>query len=103
MAIFNAYQSAGNGSADAAQAGLTEYAETTNVQAAELAAQQLANKKGIEIVQFSMGKTSEGSYKVTVTGKTTAETYAFHYLGLIPPLKDWVERTTHPVRTDSAE
>ena len=103
MAIFNAYQSAGNGSADAAKAGLTEYAQTTNVQAAELAAQEHATKKGVEIVKFSMGTTPEGGYTVTVTGKTTAETYAFHYLGLIPPLKDWVERTTHPVRTESAE
>ena len=103
MAIFNAYQSAGNGSADAAKAGLTEYAQTTNVQAAELAARDHANKSGIEIVKFSVGKTPEGSYTVTVTGKTSADTYAFRYLGLIPPLKDWVERTTHPVRTDSAE
>ena len=103
MAIFNAYQSAGNGSADAAKAGLAEYAQTTNVQAAELAARAHATKKGIEIVKFSMGKTPEGGYTVTVTGKTTAETYAFRYLGWIPPLKDWVERTTHPERTNSAE
>lgn len=103
MAIFNAYQSAGNGSADAAKAGLTEYAQTFNVQAAELAAREHATRRGIEIVEFSVGKTAEGSYMVTVTGKTTADTYAFRYLGLIPPLKDWVERTTHPVRTDSAE
>jgi Flp pilus assembly protein TadG len=103
MAIFNAYQSAGNGSADAAQAALTEYAQTTNVQAAELAAQAHASKKGIEIVKFSVGKTPEGSFTVSVTGKTSAETYAFRYLGWIPPLKDWVERTTHPVRTNSAE
>lgn len=103
MAIFNAYQSAGNGSADAAKAGLTEYAQTTNVPAAELAARDHAARSGLEIVKFSVGKNAEGGYTVTVTGRMTAETYAFRYLGLIPPLEDWVERTTHPVRTDSAE
>jgi hypothetical protein len=41
--------------------------------------------------------------KVTITGKASADTYAFHYLSAIPPLKDWVERTTNPVRTNSAE
>jgi hypothetical protein len=103
MAIFNAYQSAGGGSADAAQAGLTEYAQSTSMTAAKLAAEQHAAKKGMEIVKFSVGKTPEGNYEVTVTGKTSADTYAFHYLGMIPPLEDWVERTTHPVRTDSAQ
>jgi hypothetical protein len=103
MAIFNAHQSAGNGSADAAQAGLTEYAQSTNVRAAELAALEQAAKNGVDITKFEVGKTPEGSYKVTVTGKTTADTYAFRYLALIPPFKDWVERTTHPVSTESAE
>ena len=46
MAIFNAYQSAGNGSADAAKAGLTEYAQTTNVQAAKLAAATARHQEG---------------------------------------------------------
>jgi hypothetical protein len=103
MAIFNAYQSAGNGSGDAAKAALVEYAQTTNLQAAEIAATERASKSGVEVVEFAVDKTSEGTYRVTVTGKTTADTYAFAYLGLIPPLKDWVERTTHPVRTNSAE
>jgi len=103
MAIFNAYQAAGDGSAIAARAGLTEYAQTTNVQAAELAARERATRSGVEIAEFSVGKTPEGAITVTVTGETSADTYAFHYLGLIPPLKEWVERTTHPVRTNSAE
>ena len=104
MAIFNAYQSAGNGSADAAEAGLTEYAQTTNVQAAELAAQAARQQEGDRDRRSSRwARPPRAATTVTVTGKTSAETYAFHYLGLIPPLKDWVERTTHPVRTDSAE
>ena len=103
MAIFNAYQTAGDGSGDAAQAGLTEYAQTTSTAAAKLAAEEHAAKSGLEIVEFSVSQTSTGGAKVTVTGKTTANTYAFHYLGMVPPLKDWAERTTHPVRTNSAQ
>jgi hypothetical protein len=38
-----------------------------------------------------------------VTAKDHADTYAFHFLGAIPPLKDWVERTTTSVRSGWAE
>jgi Flp pilus assembly protein TadG len=103
MAIFNAYQTAGNAAGDAAEAALTEYAQTTNVRAAQLAAEQRAAKSGLEVVKFSVGTTPEGGTEVTVTGKTAADTYAFKYLGSIPQLKDWVHRTTHPVRTSTAE
>jgi hypothetical protein len=103
MAIFHAYQGASSASGDAAQAALTEYAQSTNLTAAKLAAEEQAAKQGLQIVAFSVGKTPEGNYEVTVKGKTSADTYAFHYLGMIGPLKDWVERTTHPVRTNTAE
>jgi hypothetical protein len=103
MAIFNAYQSAGGGSSDAAKAGLTEYAQSTNMTAAKLAAEERAAKGGLEIVEFSVGKTPDGAWEVTVTGKASADTYVFRYLGLIPQLKDWVERTTNPVRTSSEQ
>jgi Flp pilus assembly protein TadG len=103
MAIFNAYQSAGNGSGDAAEAALTEYAQSTNVTAAELAAQEHAAKTGLEIVKFSVEQSPTGGTTVTVRGKATADTYAFRYLAVIPQLKDWVERTTHPVRTNTAQ
>ena len=103
MAIFNAYQTAGDGSGDAAKAAITEYAQSTNLTAAKLAAEEQAAKNGLKIVKFTVGENNEGTYKVTITGETSAETYALHYLGMIPPLKDWVERTTHPVRTNSAQ
>lgn len=102
MAIFNAYQTAGDASGDAAQAAVTEYAQSTNVAAAKLAAEERAAKSGLEIVKFSIDRDAQGAIVVTVTGETSADTYAFHYLGAIQPLKDWVERTTHPVRTNSA-
>lgn len=103
MAIFNAYQSAGDEAANAAQAANTEYAQTTNVAAAKLVAAQYLSKKGLDFIKFSAQKTTEGAVTFTVTAKANTDTYAFRYLGRIPQLKDWVERTTHPVRTGSSE
>jgi Flp pilus assembly protein TadG len=103
MAIFNTYQSAGNTSSDAADAALTEYAQTQNTSAAKLAAQEQLSKNGLTMVSFKVSQSAEGNTKITVTAKGQADTYAFHFLSAVPPLKDWVERTTHPVRTGSAE
>jgi hypothetical protein len=103
MAIFNAYQSTGNSSSDAAKAALTEYAQSQNPSAAKLAAGEHLTKKGLEMVGFKVSQTPAGTTKVTVTAKDHADTYAFHFLGAIPPLKDWVERTTNPVRSGSEE
>jgi glutathione S-transferase len=103
MAIFSAYQSAGDSATNAAEDARTEYAQTLNVPSAKLAAEQYLAKKNLELVDFTAVQTSEGTVKFTVTDKATADTYAFRFLGAIPPLKDWVERTTHPTRTGSAE
>ena len=103
MAIFNAYQSAGDNATNAADEARTDYAQTTDVAAAKLAADEYLSKKGLEMVAFKAAQTSDGTVMFTVTAKATTDTYAFHYLGAIPPLKDWVERTTHPVQTGNAE
>jgi hypothetical protein len=103
MSIFNAYQTAGDASGDAAEAALTEYAQSPDLASAKLAAEEHAAKTELQIVGFKITQLPEGNFKVTVTGKTSADTYAFHYLGIISPLKDWVEKTTHPVRTNSAQ
>ena len=102
MAIFGAYQSADDATS-AAEEARTEYAQTINVPAAKLAAQQYLDKSDIEMVDFKAVQTEDGTVKFTVTARSTADTYAFRYLGMIPPLEDWVERTTHPTRTGSAE
>jgi hypothetical protein len=102
MAIFAAYQSADDAT-KAADEALTEYAQTLNVPAAKLAAEQYMVKAGLEMVDFKAVQTDGGTVRFTVTAKASADTYAFRFLGAIPPLKDWVERTTHPVRTGSAE
>ncbi len=102
MAIFRAYQSADDATS-AADEARNEYAQSLNVGAAKLAAQEYLAKSDIEMVGFKAAQTENGTVQFTVTAKATADTYAFRYLGAIPPLADWVERTTHPTRTGSAE
>jgi Flp pilus assembly protein TadG len=102
MAIFRAYQSADDATS-AAEEARTEYAQTTDVTAAKLAAAQYLAKSDIEMTSFEAVQTANGTVKFTVTATASADTYVFSYLGKIPPLKDWVERTTHPTRTGSAE
>ena len=102
MAIFSAYQSADDATS-AAEEARTEYAQTLSVPAAKLAAEQYLAKSGIEMTSFKAVQTADGTVKFTVTATSTADTYVFGYLGKIPPLKDWVDRTTHPTRTGSAE
>jgi glutathione S-transferase len=103
MSIFSAYQSAGDNATNAAEDARTEYAQTLNVPSAKLAAQQYLAKKNLELVDFKAVQTAGGTVKFTVTAEATADTYAFRFLGAIPPLKDWVERTIHPTRTGNAE
>ncbi len=103
MAIFNAYQTAGDSATNAAEQARTQYAQTLNVPAAKLAAEQYLAKKDLEMVDFKAAQTENGTVMFTVTAKSTADTYAFKFLGAIPPLKDWVEHSTHPVETGNAE
>jgi Flp pilus assembly protein TadG len=103
MAVFNAYQSAGDSATNAAEAARTDYAQTTDVATAKLAADEYLAKKGLEMTGFKAVQTTAGTVQFTVTARATADTYAFHYLASIPPLKDWVERTLHPTRTGNAE
>ena len=103
MAIFSAYQSAGDDATNAAEQARTEYAQTLNVPAAKLAAEQYLAKKDLEMVNFKAAQTENGTVMFTVTAKATADTYAFKFLGAIPPLKDWVQHSTHPVETGNAE
>ncbi len=102
MAIFRAYQSADDATAAAREAS-TEYAQSLNVPAAKLAAEQYMARSDLEMLGFKAEQTASGTVKFTVTARASADTYAFRHLAKIPPLKDWVERTTHPTRTGSAE
>lgn len=103
MAIFSAYQSAREDATTAAKEARTEYAQSVNMRAAKLAAEQYLAKSGLDLVEFSTERTEEDTTRFTVTARATADTYAFRYLGAIPQLKKWVNRMTSPVRTGSAE
>jgi hypothetical protein len=103
MAIFNAYQSAGDTAADAAKVALTDFAESQDASSAKLIAQQRVAKNGLEMTKFTMDRNPDGNVRITVTAKDHADTYAFHYLAVIPPFKKWVERTTNPVRSGAAD
>jgi hypothetical protein len=102
MAIFRAYQSADDATSAAVEAR-TEYAQSLNVGAAKQAAEEFLTKSDLAMVGFKAAQTESGTVRFTVRAKATADTYAFRYLAAIPSLEDWVERTTHPTRTGSAE
>lgn len=102
MAIFSAYQSAEDASATAAEEARTEYAQSLDAGAAKAAAEQYVTKSGLTLVDYKAEQV-ESVLRFTVTAEASADTYGFHYLSAIPPLKDWVERTLHPVRSGSAE
>ena len=101
MAIFSAYQSADDATT-AAREARTEYAQSLNLPSAEIAARQSLAKAGLEMVDFTATRVQNGTVTFTVTAQATADTYAFHYLGRIPQLKDWVDRVTNPTRTGVA-
>ena len=84
MAIFTAYQSAGDSATNAADAARTEYAQSVSVPAAKLAADAYLAKKGLEMVGFKATQATDGTVTFTVTARATADTYAFRLLGSIP-------------------
>ena len=102
MAIFRAYQSVSDDTTRAAEEAQREYAQTLNAPAAKMAAEQYIQMSDLELVEYSATRTAEGTVEFTVTAKASADTYAFRFLGAIPPLKDWVERSTHPTGTGTA-
>jgi hypothetical protein len=102
IAIFSAYQSADD-AAKAAREAKIEYAQSLDVPLAKLAAQHYLIRSGLEMIDFKAARTDTGTVRFTVKAQASADTYAFRHLGRIPQLKDWVERTTHPTRTGTAE
>ena len=104
MAIFSAYQSAGDSATNAADAGAHRVRPVRQRPGREARRRRSTSpKKGLEMVGFKAVQATDGTVQFTVTAKATADTYAFRLLGAIPQLKDWVERTTHPTRTGNAE
>jgi hypothetical protein len=103
MAIFTAHQQARDEALKAARGARTVYVETGSVDAARLAAAESLRKAGLRLAGFSVHQDLAGETRFTVTTAAEAETYLFRYLGLIPPLKDWVDDVTHPSATRSSD
>ncbi len=103
MSIFTAHQAVRNDSATAAKEARTEFAQTLSLPAAKIAAQQYLSKSGLTLLSFTSSQSLEGTAVFTVKSKASAPTYVFRFLGIVPGLKKWVDRTTHPVGSGSSE
>lgn len=103
MSIFTAHQSVRDDSATAAKEARTEFAQTLSLPAAKIAAQQYLSKSGVTLLSFTSAQSLEGTAIFTVKAKASAPTYVFKFLGIVPGLKKWVDRTTHPVGSGSSE
>lgn len=102
MAIFSAHRSVGDDAATAAEEARAEYVQSLDFVGAKLAAARYLAKSGTEMTGYKVVRTANG-VRFTVTAEASADTYAFGFLARIPQLRDWVERTTHPEASGSAE
>lgn len=103
MSLFTAYRSARDDAQTAAEEAMTAFAQTSDVASAKLAARQYIEKSDLEFVSFTVGQALDGTPVFTVKAKADAPTYLFKYLGIVPGLKEWTERMTHPVGSGSAQ
>jgi hypothetical protein len=103
MSIFTAHQSANNDTTSAAREARTEYVQSLSLPSAKIAAEQYLSRSGLDLVAFSSQTNPEGVVVFTVKAKADAQTYVFKLLGVIPGLKGWVERITHPEGSGSSD
>jgi hypothetical protein len=102
LAIFNAQQSVKTDAATAAEDAQTEYAQTLDLTAAKLAAQQYLIKANKTLIAFSAATGLDGATVITVKAKAHADTYVFKFLRYVG-LKKWVNQMTNPTGTGTAE
>ena len=103
MSIFTAHQSVNDDTISAAREARTEYAQSLNVPAAKLAAQQYLTKSDLQLVSFSAVQNAAGNVVFTVKAKATAHTYVFRFLKYVPGLKKWEQQMTHPSGSGTSE
>ena len=102
IAIFTANQSVKDDALRAARAAATEYAQTQNPTAAELATRQGLLRDNETLTGFKVAMAPDGSAVFTVTAKGHAVTRAFRFLRYVG-LKKWVDRVTNPTATRSSQ
>lgn len=103
MAIFTAHQSVRDDSSTAAREARTEYAQTLSLADARIAAEKYLAKSDLKLVSFSALQNAEGNLVFTIKAQAAASTYAFKFLKAVPGLKKWVQQTTHPYATGTAQ
>ena len=102
FSLFTTHQSVRNDALRASRAAAQEYAQTTDVKAAQLAAEQALLRSNERLTQFSSTTSSDGSAVFTVTATGHADTYVFKYLRYLG-LKKWVNGMTNPSATRSSQ
>ena len=101
FSLYRTYQSARGDALRAAQAAAVDYAQTSSLKSAQLAAQQTLVRSNEKLVKFSSTSSLDGSAVFTVTASGHADTYVFKYLRYLG-LKKWVNRMSNPSATRSS-
>ena len=102
LAVFTANQSVTGDARTAATDARTEYAQTLDLGAAKLAAQQYLIKAHKKLVAFSSATGLDGGTVITVKARAHADTYAFKLLRYVG-LKKWVDQVTNPTGTGTSD
>ena len=102
LALFDAHQSVKTDATTAASEAQTEYAQTLDLAAAKLVAQQYLIKANEKLVAFSSSTGLDGTTVLTVQARAHADTHAFKLLRYVG-LKKWVNQMTNPTGTGTAE
>jgi hypothetical protein len=102
LALFTAHQSVKEDAKRAASEAHTEYVQTQDLTAAKLAAEQHLIKANKTLVGFSSATGVDGAMVITVKARAHADTFAFKILRYVG-LKKWVEQTTNPEGTGTAD
>ena len=102
LALFSVNQSVKGDAERAAEEAHTEYVQTSDLGAAKLAAQQYLIKSDKKLIAFSATTGLDGATVFTVKAKAHADTRAFTLLRYIG-LKKWVNQTTNPTGTGTAQ
>jgi hypothetical protein len=102
LALFNANQAVKTDAKTAATQAQTEYAQSLNLAAAKLTAQQYLLGLNEKLVAFSSTTGLDGVTVITVKVKAHADTRAFGLLRYVG-LKKWVNQMTNPTGTGTSE
>ena len=102
FSIFTNYQSVRDDAMRAARAAALEFAQTTDVKAAQLAAEQALLRSNERLSDFSVTHSLDGTAVFSVTATGHADTYVFKYLRYLG-LKKWVNDMTNPSATRTSD